>query len=211
MHLNLLKRRLKLAYHYGFVRTVNIVIDRIALHTLRLFFGFAKWHANAPLSARSYRRIVAELVNGLRPKCVVEVGCGLGSILALVHAPERWGYDIDHGAIRAARLLRDRSINFRYGSIQSVTAGQIDVLILVNWIHELAPEELEQLIIPLVPRTRFLLLDAIYASNDCRYRYKHSFDFLRPFADPVRTFNMPEEGRSFIVMQIRSNRSAATP
>ena len=47
-------------------------------------YGFHPWHAAAPLSARPYRRTVAEMVNGVNPEVVVEVGCGLSSILSLV-------------------------------------------------------------------------------------------------------------------------------
>jgi hypothetical protein len=69
---------------YGALRGARILADRFVLTLLQKLYGFDPWHAEAPLSARPYRYTVASLVNALSPDCVVEVGCGLASILSLV-------------------------------------------------------------------------------------------------------------------------------
>ena len=197
-----IRRRLQILHQRGVVSSFNIFLDSLALKLLYKLYGFHPWHAAAPLSARPYRRAVAEMVNGVNPEVVVEVGCGLGSILSLVHAKTRQGYDVDDGAVRAARMLRSKSINFTCGDMSCVEAAQIDVLILVNWIHDFSPDQLEIWLRPLMPRTSFLLLDAIDSENPAGYRFAHDFAFLQGLAKPVSTRRVDGEGRSFILYEV---------
>ncbi|HUF09418.1 MAG TPA: class I SAM-dependent methyltransferase [Rhodothermales bacterium] len=186
----------------GFRRSARILVDRSFLSMLRKVYGFHPWHVDAPLSARPYRHTVAELVNDLAPRCVVEVGCGIGAILSLVKAPERYGYDLDAGAIRAARVLRDRRIAFVEGDFGSVDLAKIDVLIMVNWIHDISPERLEAWISPLLSRTSYLVVDAVDEAGPEGYRYKHDFGFLGPRARRQRTTRVASEGRDFLVFAV---------
>jgi SAM-dependent methyltransferase len=181
---------------------MRIMLDCIALKFLRLVYGFHSWHADSPLSARPYRHTVAAMINDLHPKCVVEVGCGLGSILSLVRAQERIGYDLDAGVIKAARLIRDRKIQFEQGDLTDVSQNRIDVLILVNWIHEVSPEQLADLLIPLYSRTSFLCLDAIDQDNASGYSYMHDFSFLKKRVRLLNEARVKNEGRRFLIYEV---------
>ena len=174
----------------------------IFLLILSRIYKFGSWHAEAPVSARSYRHTVAKVVNDLNPKTVVEVGCGLGYVLALVTAAQRYGYDVDDGAIKAARFLHGKTITFVHGDLSSVALLRIDVLILVNWIHELSPATLETLLLPLLPRLRYLLLDAIDIDNSSGYRFKHDFAFLESRAERLSVTRTTNEGRSFQLFKV---------
>ncbi len=151
---------------------------------------------------RPYRKVVAEAINALHPGVVCEIGCGLGSILSRLDAPVRIGYDISPGVIRAARLIRTRSIDFRVGSLGDVDVPSMDVLVLVNWIHEVSPGELDAALAPLLPKVRFLMLDAIDPDNAFGYRYKHDFGFLAGKAKHLSTSRDPAEGRGFRLYEI---------
>jgi SAM-dependent methyltransferase len=178
-------------------RLAKIGFDRFRLAVLARYYGFHPWHAASPSSRRPYRYVVAELVNSVAPQVVVEVGCGLGEILSRVRAAERYGYDIDAGVIRAARFLHGPGITFVHGDASQVAQKNIDVLILVNWIHELGPSELEGLLQPLLGRTRLLVLDAIDVDSSAGYAHKHNFEFLRDKAHQVAVMRAPDEGRGF--------------
>lgn len=197
-----LRRKARSVRQQGVAHSARIILDRFALRLLQHFYGFNRWHADAPLSARPYRRTVAEMVNGLRPECAVEVGCGLGAVLSLVNARHRHGYDLDAGAIRAARLIRSRDIVFTHGDMSSVREPEIDVLILVNWIHEFSPQQLAIWLQPLMPRTRYLLLDAIDADNPLNYAFKHDFSFLFGTATIVNESRTDGEGRRFLLYKV---------
>ena len=181
---------------------MRIKLDRLALKLLRLFYGYHPWHADAPLSARPYRKTVALMINDLCPTNVVEVGCGLGSILSLVNAQSRVGYDLDAGAIKAARFLRNRNIQFALGDITAVNQSKIDVLILVNWIHEISPEQLDIWLTPLLSQTAYLCVDAIDENNSSGYRYAHNFSFLGKRASLFREARVQNEGRRFLIYKV---------
>jgi trans-aconitate methyltransferase len=178
------------------------MIDQLALGLLQRCYGFDHWHTQAPLSARPYRKTIAQVVNALQPECVVEVGCGLGVILSLVKARHRHGYDLDAAAISAARLIRSRSILFSQGDLSSVSEARLDVLILVNWIHDISPDKLSEWLYPLLPRTRYLLLDAIDPDNSSGYRWTHDFSFLRGKANLISKIRSTGEGRSFQLFEV---------
>ncbi|MEO5809382.1 MAG: class I SAM-dependent methyltransferase [Sphingomicrobium sp.] len=133
---------------------------------------------------------------------MVEVGCGLGAILSRVTAKERFGYDVDGAVIRAARLLRGRSVTFIEGGFESVSQPAIDVLIAVNWIHDFPPEQIERWLSPLLPRCRYILLDAIDRSSPLSYQFYHDFAFLDGQAAVVRTDAFGEAHRRFILYEV---------
>lgn len=185
----------------GFLRVARITADRLAVFILSKVYQFpASWHP--PTSSRPYRITVAKVVNDLKPDTVCEVGCGLGSILCRVGAPARFGFDIDAGVVRAAKLLRGRKIHFAHGGLSAVSLMHIDVLILVNWIHEISPTELEKELAPLLTKTHYLVLDAIDPDNSYGYRYKHDFAFLESKARRLSVTRTPHEGRSFQLFEV---------
>lgn len=186
----------------GWPRALRIAVDLSVVSLLARVHRFpASWHA--PTSLRPYRIMIAREIDALEPQVVCEVGCGLGSILSRVHAPLRIGYDISPGVVDAARLIRSRAIGFRVGTLGDVDLERMDVLMLVNWIHEVSPDDLARQLLPLLPRTRYLMLDAIDADNTFGYRYKHDFAFLAGKAELVSSSRHPGEGRSFRLFRVR--------
>ena len=201
--LHVLLRKYRTISRIGLFRALRISVDRVFLTVLGRIYKFDPWHAQAPTSARPYRKTVANLINQLHPQTVVEVGCGLGYILALVKAPCRHGYDLDDGAIRCARFLHGKKITFAQGDLSSVSQPHIDVLVLVNWIHEVSPDELERLIVPLLPQTCYLILDAIDPGElSGGYRFKHDFMFLASRAQRICVTRPPNEGRTFQMFKV---------
>ena len=183
----------------GLFWAMRISIDRFFLGILAKIFKFHPWHADAPTSARHYRLLVAKIVNELKPKTVVEVGCGLGEILIRINAPEIYGYDADEGAIRAARFLRGKKVIFIHGDLKTVALQQIDVLILINWINKISPASLEEQLIPLIQRTRYLLLDAL---DPAVPGYKHNFKFLASKTKLISINRPQRENRSFHLFKV---------
>ena len=194
--------RLRTYRRIGFLRSARIALDKAALGGLRLLFGFDRWHASSPLSARPYRKGLAALVSDLNPKRVVEVGCGLGAILSRIRADERYGYDIDPRVVRAARFLHGRSVRFFEGGFDEMVETDIDVLIAVNWIHDFSPDQLERWLMRKLPTIRYLLVDAIDPSSPLSYRHYHDFSFLEGAAEPVFAGAFGEEHRRFILYKV---------
>ena len=197
-----LGRRYDTLLSVGPRRLAKIGFDRFRLAVLARYYGFHPWHAASPSSRRPYRYVVAELVNSVAPQVVVEVGCGLGEILSQVRAADRYGYDIDAGVIRAARFMQGSGITFVHGDASQVTQANIDVLILVNWIHELSPTALENLLVPLLGRTRHFVSRRYRPASPAGYAYKHDFQFLHDKAQRIAVMRAPDEGRSFQLFKV---------
>jgi SAM-dependent methyltransferase len=195
-------RKLKTANRIGLLQAFRVGLDRIFLIILARIYNFHPWPASAPISARPYKHIIARLVNDLKPVTVVVVGCGLGGILSLINAAERYGFDIDEGVILVSRFIRDKKITFVHGDLSVVSLEHIDVLVLVNWIHEISPQLLEELLTPLLPRTLYPLLDAIDPDGPSGYKYKHDFAFLSSLAQRRLITRPPDEGRSFHLFEV---------
>jgi SAM-dependent methyltransferase len=170
-------------------------------------FKLDPWHAHAPYSCRPYKKLVVDLVNALKPARVVEVGCGLGDILSRIHARDRFGLDADDTVVRAARFLHPGKVHWLQGRVEDIvrvlpSAGDIDCLILVNWIHNLSPGELAAGLLPVLPRTRYLVVDAIDADAPASYRFRHDFSFLSNSAERVSAARSPDEPRSFLLYKV---------
>jgi hypothetical protein len=177
---------------------------RLWLRSLRLVFPYGAWHASAAYSCRAYKRAVVQLANGLHPAVAVELGCGLGDIISRVRAVERIGIDLDAHVIRAARFLhrRGRWIHGDSRCVLQLEYPRIDLLIMVNWIHSLSADDLAALLFPLLPLTRYLILDAIDVDGPPSYRFKHDFRFLAAVTRRVLTARVPDEPRSFVVLEV---------
>jgi len=187
--------------------TLHCRCERLWLRGLRMVFQFDAWHASAPYACRPYKRKIVELVNALEPATVVEVGCGLGEILSRIRANERFGFDADRAVIRAARFLHGGKVHWINADLAAVATllpekRRIDCLIMVNWIHNLSPEQLWVCLRPLLSRIKWLVLDAIDRDGPASYRFKHDFAFLAAVTERNSIIRVPNEPRSFIIFKV---------
>ena len=154
--------------------TYSIIYYRI----IGFLFKLDKWHSTATPHARKYREEISEIINGIHPKTIIEVGCGLGLILKNCNADTIVGYDNNLNVIRAAKFITNKKIIFKHGSIEDITEENIDVLILVNWIHAYSPQDIKIMIQSILPKIKYLVVDRISYSLPIG-RYQHDFEFIK--------------------------------
>ena len=77
----------------------------VKLLCLQWIFGFAQSNIVSARQDERYRAEAASLISVLKPETVVEFGSGLGNLIARVAARKRIGFDIDQGAVSAAKFL----------------------------------------------------------------------------------------------------------
>jgi len=107
-------------------------------------FKFDSWHIYGSTQPK-YQGEVIRMLNELDYRFkIVEIGCGLGSILKSVDYLEKFGLDLDQNVISAAKFINRRSqISFMTGSFEDAKKYiDIDVLLAVNWVHNLDPAQL---------------------------------------------------------------------
>ena len=136
-------------------------LPALGLRGLRKVYPFHVWHADNPSGCRPYKRFVADLVSSLSPAVAVEVGCGLGDIIAMVRAAERHGIDPDRAAISAARIAHPlASVQWAVGDLATAARlPRIDVLLAIGWVHEVSREYLREQLAPLLGKTRYVIVD----------------------------------------------------
>lgn len=168
------------------IKKVIALPERLFRRVLLFIFKFDKWHINT-LAERSYANDIIKYVNsrkdGLK-ESIVEIGCGLGDIIRNVEYKKRVGCDMDANVLRAAtflsKLYLNGTVSFEVFEFPNSTLnGKHDVLILVNWIHHIAPEvlrtKLEEYFTNHLNTNGELIIDTVHNKG---YKYNHSIDFL---------------------------------
>ncbi len=153
---------------------------------LKLLFRFDKWHVSK-LSDRKYAQDIISYINKidhLNSKSVLEIGCGLGCIIRRIKAKTCIGFDLSPNVVKAAKFLsyikikynmRFRQFDFMLDNIE----GKFDVIIMVNWIHNIPSNilnvKLNELIENNLTKCGMVILDTL--RNDT-YKYNHDINFL---------------------------------
>lgn len=143
-----LKKLLVRIRKWGLSRLGQCVLCKLALSVLQRVYRFDPWHASAPYICREYKSVVADMATAIKPTVAVEIGCGLGGIIAHVRAGSRYGFDRDPTVLLGARFL-NKSTKFETGTFgdadvisKAIPERRIDVLILVNWPHTIKIDDL---------------------------------------------------------------------
>ncbi len=163
---------------------VITIIPTTARRVLRLIYDFDKWHIS-PLGERPYARDIIRYCNNLSQKnSFIEIGCGLGDIIRNVNFRSRTGYDAEEAVLKAARFLAkiNNEKDIEFGVFQfpaSVLNIKSDVIIMVNWIHNIEPNVLREKIGQyfhhnLLPGGQ-ILIDTV---QDKEYSFNHNISFL---------------------------------
>ena len=158
-------------------KSFQCYMDILYLKALRFIYKFDSWHAVSSYSCRKYKKQLIEIINNIENKNIVtvEIGCGLGDIISRVDSENRFGFDFDMGATKASSILHKNTV-FSNGSFEDVVLlnKNIDLLILVNWIHNISMKELEYNIelIDSNNRIKFIIVDEVFKSIK-GYKYHH--------------------------------------
>jgi len=147
---------------------------------------FDPWHIT-PVDKRDYGMGVIRHVNQrlkelpVRGK-VIEIGCGLGDILADIAWPstEKFGYDLSESCVRAARIVHP-GLHFQKGSFEDVSGQDISCLIAVDFLHAIEPQKVKRYFQEIVSdnRIKMIVVDRVFSPP---YRYSHDYeDLFRAF------------------------------
>ncbi|MFA5746034.1 MAG: DUF2334 domain-containing protein [archaeon] len=163
---------------FGFYNLVAGLIKKEKLKKECQKYKFNKWHIN-PIELRPYALDCVKEVNKIISKekltSVYEIGCGLGEILNKIKAKIRVGYDIEPEVLIAG-AQKFKKIIFNYGSFNDIKNKNIDVLITVNFIHEIKPSILKKYYANLIKynRIKYIAVDSV------NYKYNHNFKQILP-------------------------------
>ena len=170
---------------YGFIRVIKGGAKKIRNIFLMYLFRFDKWHV-APIEFREYAFDLCEQIDcfiqkGILPRegKIVEIGCGLGDILAWGGRYKKCGFDLDANVIRCAQVLHP-TCRFEVGSFSSLSGMNIDVLVMVNFVHGIEPDNLRVQMSDLLKSNKvgMIVLDIVSDIQKSNYKYTHEGEYL---------------------------------
>lgn len=153
-------------------------------------YGINDWHVQ-PVNDRPYAidtiNSIQAYIDKTSAKTVVEIGCGLGSIIGNLDMPIRKGkrplriaYDINGNNLKLGKRLHPNVI-FQEGSFDKVSVrGEIDCLIMINFIHNIPELTLRMEIQNLLKKNtvKLFVFDTFNKTDDSLYRYSHKGEYL---------------------------------
>lgn len=190
---------------------------RLFYGMLHKLFGFHKWHV-IPVEMRPYgveiikwcNRIL-EKDNGAHTGKVIEIGCGLGDILAGINVDKRnkEGYDIDKNVIKAAKIAHP-GIRFLHGGFPpNIQGGRISIFITVNFLYELDCGMVGNAYKEIIRSNdvKYIVTEKMYPTTP---NYPHSHDFDAILGDDYkcinkRSFAANENSRRYILIYKKRN------
>ena len=161
-----------------YMEPIGLQIKRKYLKLLQLIFGYNDWQLGL-LQDRPYAIHIVKRISNMERKVVVEVGCGLGEIISSIKADVTIGYDINKRNIWEARFVHPK-VKFVIGSFDRISGMDIDVLIMVNFIHLISPENLATYIKNVIENNnvRMFVIDTFLKNEGTGYKYSHSGEYL---------------------------------
>lgn len=155
---------------------------------LRFIFGFDIWHVQK-LSDRQYVQDIVNYVNQKHgnKKDIVEVGAGLGDIIRNIKIKNKLILDYDFKVLKACRFLsyfrnlKAKKTNFKVFDItKNSLQNKYDVIIIVNFIHEISPEILNPKLLKIwktnLNNNGVLILDSARSHH---HKYHHKFEEIK--------------------------------
>ena len=191
----------------GFFSVIKYLVKRAYFTLLQRKYRFDVWHAATPYEARAYKKTVVELASKLGVDSVVEIGCGLGEILARIDSKNKFGVDRELAVIDAANHLYKKQCQFYGIDLDDFVAEfpheKFELLIMVNWVHEIPWLDLKQKINDIHAKfhNKFLLIDAV--SNTVEgFQHYHNEEQIRSLGDIVDVRKNLDEARSVYLINL---------
>ena len=189
----------------GIASSIACLMKTLHLYFLQKKYGFDHWHVRADYSCKPYKKQVVDIVNSLHKMDVaVEVGCGLGDILAKTNIKNRIGIDIDQKVIDCASVLRP-NLNFYSGGLEDVDKyikKKDIVMIAINFTHNIYFDDLVcnfSKVINKDSQNCYIIVDII-KPNVKNYKYKHTIDDYEKYFKVCSSIDSVDEVRTFLTL-----------
>lgn len=160
-------------------------IIRLILVMIRKYYNYDSWH-DSFFNDRPYaKKIVSHLNLRDIKNSALEIGCGTGDIIRRLKFQRKYGYDYEVNVLKCLKFLslfqnyggkiRTKKFNFNKEEI----VKNYDVIILVNWIHNIEQKNLSQKLKKYYYKNLNiggeLIIDAMSNTN---YKYNHNISTL---------------------------------
>ena len=163
---------------------------------LKSYYGFEEWHLSS-YRFRPYAKAIVEYANKKYKRgSVLEIGCGLGSIIRRLNYKTKLGYDNNNNVLDAARLIgkflnySKTSLVYEYFDIteKNNLVGEFDLILMPNFAHgipqSIIKDKIEDLFINHLNLDGDIIYDAIIDREDLE-SFNVSIDYLTENINPA--------------------------
>jgi SAM-dependent methyltransferase len=162
---------------------------------LKSYYGFEEWHLSS-YRFRPYAKAIVEHANKRDKRdSVLEIGCGLGSIIRRLDYKIKLGLDNNNDVLSAARLIgkfinhAKTKISYEYFDItEDDISGQFDLILMPNFAHgieqSIIKEKIEKLYINHLNPHGEIIYDAIVNREDLK-SFNLSIEYLTENINPI--------------------------
>jgi len=158
---------------------------RATKYLLVLMTGAPKWHIATTYNKDYSAAVISYLNNCLNQNSsVAEIGCGTCDILRPLECSHKIGYDSDPRVLKAASILnavlfeKIRLYQFDFTNNQSQIKWNFDVVILINWTHEVDINILKNGLITILNQINdggIIVIDSVKSKD---YKFNHNIETL---------------------------------
>jgi len=154
------------------------------------------------------KKILVNEINKLNLNNAVEIGGGGGDIVSRLNTSKKFLIDVDNNLKNVVNFLYKDVIfiNGSFESIKQIDNENIDILILVNWIHELKQDYIITQIKNILKfkNIKYILVDEINLNIE-GYKYKHNFENAIEGFKTLKLIEDPENIRKFRILEWKQN------
>ncbi len=176
-------------------------------------FNIDPWHKNGTFYCRKYKLFTLELINELKPKLYIDIGCGLGELLSRVDKKisYRIGYDKDTNISKIHYELKPKKFKYfasktnlvNYVQKLNIANKELKVITMLNFAHNLSIKEIKSLLSYYRKNLGefTLIIDNIFKKQS-EYKYNHH-DFLLNHKGLKKYFYKVDNLRSIYILRVK--------
>lgn len=183
-------------------------IYRIKFRKINLY----KWHLEGTFYCRKYKMLSLEIINNLKPKLYIDIGCGLGEILTKVNINPNYklGYDIDLRLVKyykkykekEYKFFTDESLLLRYAKSINIRQDDLIVISMLNFVHQINQRDLVEILKRYKKDLgKFILIIDNIKNNSKEYKYDHN-EFLHNNYNLIKYWHEVDQLRSLYCFKI---------
>lgn len=140
-------------------------------------YGFADWHVNTDNAyGDDVASFIERLIKDIKNPLVVECGCGLCNIIGNISSDEcrKIAIDREEAVLAVDKDVYGDQIDFRLGSFEQIGEKHIDVLITVNFVNSIPPEEVNKIFSNIFHNSyiKYYIVDEVTGNYLNHYRFK---------------------------------------
>jgi hypothetical protein len=195
----------------GVIGIIKCAISIMYLYFLKKIYKFDSWHYTASYYCKPYKKQVVTILDEYNDLgSIVEIGCGLGDIVAHTKFDFKYGVDLSVPTVKCAKFLYGGDVNFSVGSFGEAKSLLVDnnilstVIVAINWTHNIEFDILSDAFRNLLKGIDegYIVVDIINKGL-VSYKYRHNISQYKKHFNIISEVDSMDNVRRFITLELK--------